>query len=149
MNLVDIYRLLRNAHIRAQSIVDTIPEPLLVLDNTLCVESASRSFYDTFRVSPEETLGRPIYDLGDGQWNIPELRHLLEEVLAKSTAVVDYEVEHNFPSVGRRAMLVSAHRLFQPDGGQPAHAAVGRRCHQEPPARSRIGCAHRRTPASG
>lgn len=115
MNLVDIYRLLRNAHIRAQSIVDTIPEPLLVLDNTLCIESASRSFYDTFRVRQEETLGRPIYELGDGQWNITELRHLLEEVLARSTAVVDYQVEHDFPNIGRRVMLVSAHRLFEPD----------------------------------
>lgn len=115
MNLVDIYRLMRNAHIQAQSIVDTIPEPLLVLDNHFCVESVSRSFYDAFQVSEDETLGRPIYELGDGQWDIPELRLLLEDVLAKSTAVIDYEVEHDFPTIGRRTMLVSAHRLFQPD----------------------------------
>jgi two-component sensor histidine kinase len=115
MNLADIYRLMRNAHIEAQSIVDTIPEPLLVLDNHLCVESVGRSFYDAFQVSQDETLGRSIYDLGDGQWNIPELRHLLEQVLSKSTAVVDYEVVHEFPNIGRRTMLVSAHRLFLPD----------------------------------
>lgn len=115
MNLADIYRLMRNAHIQAQSIVDTIPEPLLVLDNHHCVESVSRSFYDTFQVTQDETLGRPIYDLGDGQWDIPDLRHLLEQVITKSTAVVDYEVVHEFPNIGRRTMLVSAHRLFQPD----------------------------------
>lgn len=115
MNLVDIYRLLRSAHIQAQAIVDTVPEPLLVLDDNLRVESASRSFYEAFQVSPDDTVGRPIYDLGNGQWDIPDLRRLLEEVLAKSAAVVEYEVEHDFPAIGRRTMLVSAHRLFQPD----------------------------------
>lgn len=115
MNLVDIYRLMRNAHIQAQSIIDTIPEPLLVLDDSLRVETASPSFYDTFKVNPDETVGQPIYDLGNGQWDIVDLRLLLDEVLAKSTAVVDYEVEHDFPAIGRRKMLVSAHRLFQPD----------------------------------
>ncbi|TSD90770.1 PAS domain-containing protein [Mycobacterium sp. KBS0706] len=115
MNLVDLYRLMRNAHIQAQSIVDTIPEPLLVLDNSLRVEAVSRSFYDTFQVSEEETVGRPVYELGNGQWDIPDLRRLLEEVAARSTAVVEFEVDHDFPSIGRRTMLVSAHRLFQPD----------------------------------
>jgi two-component sensor histidine kinase len=115
MNLVDIYRLMRNAHIQAQSIVDTIPEPLLVLNDALCVEAVSRSFYDTFQVTEDETIGRLVYDLGNGQWDIPQLRRLFEEVVAKSAAVVDYEVEHDFPGIGQRTMLVSAHRLFQPD----------------------------------
>ncbi|MGF6227814.1 two-component sensor histidine kinase [Inquilinus ginsengisoli] len=115
MNLVDIYRLMRNTHTQAQSIVDKIPEPLLVLDNQLRVESVSRSFYDTFQVSEDDTLGRPIFDLGDGQWNIPDLRHLLEQVITRSTAVVDYEVVHEFANLGWRTMLISAHRLYQPD----------------------------------
>ncbi|PDT43915.1 sensor histidine kinase [Sinorhizobium fredii] len=115
MNLEDLYRLLRNGHVEAQGIIDTVPDPLLVLDQNLCVRSASRSFFTTFRVDRDETIGQHIYDLGDGQWDIPELRRLLEEVIPKSTAVVDYEVEHDFPNIGRRTMLVSAHRLFHPD----------------------------------
>lgn len=115
MNLEDLYRLLRGAHVQAQGIVDTVAHPLLVLDRDLCVESANRAFFQTFHVSRDETLGRPLYDLGDGQWDIPELRRLLDEVIPKSTAVVDYEVSHKFPLVGPRTMLVSARRLFHPD----------------------------------
>ncbi|WP_037422183.1 sensor histidine kinase [Sinorhizobium sp. CCBAU 05631] len=115
MNLEDLYRLLRNGHVEAQGIIDTVPDPLLVLDQNLCVLSASRAFFTTFKVDRDETIGQHIYDLGDGQWDIPELRRLLEEVIPKTTAVVDYEVEHDFPSIGRRTMLVSAHRLFHPD----------------------------------
>lgn len=115
MNLEDLYRLMRNEHVRAQGIVDTVPDPLLVLDRSLCIENASRAFYETFKVSRDETIGRCLYELGDGQWDIPELRRLLEDVIPKSTAVVDYEVAHDFPGIGRRTMLVSAHRLFHAD----------------------------------
>ncbi|MCZ4092515.1 HWE histidine kinase domain-containing protein [Sinorhizobium psoraleae] len=115
MTLEDLYRLLRNGHVQAQGIVDTVPDPLLVLDQNLCVQSASRAFFTTFKVSRAETIGQHIYELGNGQWDIPELRRLLEEVIPKSTAVVDYEVEQDFPSIGPRTMLVSAHRLFHPD----------------------------------
>lgn len=115
MNLDDFYRLMRNGHIQAQGIVDTVPDPLLVLNQELCVESASRAFYQTFKVDRDETIGRRLYELGDGQWDIPELRRLLEVVIPKSAAVIDYEVEHDFPGVGRRTMLVSANRLFHPD----------------------------------
>jgi two-component sensor histidine kinase len=115
VNLEDLYRLLRNEHVQAQGIVDTVPDPLLVLNQDLCVVSASRAFFETFRASRDETLGRPLYELGNRQWDIPELRHLLEEVIPKSTAVIDYEVRHDFPGVGRRTMLLSAHRLFHPD----------------------------------
>jgi len=116
MNLEDIYRLLRNDHLEAQGIIDTVPDPLLLLDQNLCVRTASRAFFKTFKVDRDETIGEHIYDLGNGQWDIPELRRLLEEVIPKSKAVVDYEVEHEFPSIGNRIMLVSAHRLFHPDG---------------------------------
>jgi hypothetical protein len=109
------YRVMRNEHVQAQGIVDTVADPLLVLDRDLCVETASRAFYDTFKVGRDETIGQHLYELGDGQWDIPELRRLLEDVIPKSSAVLDYEVEHDFPGLGRRTMLLSARRLFHPD----------------------------------
>src|SRR5438552_3136618 len=115
MNLEDLYRLLRNAHVQAQGMVDTVPEPLLVLDQNLCVETANRAFFETFKVTRDETIGRPLYDIGSGQWNISELRPLLEEVIPKSTAVIGFEVDGDFPGLGYRNMLVSARRLFHPD----------------------------------
>jgi two-component sensor histidine kinase len=115
MNLEDLYRLLRNGHVQAQGIFDTVADPLLVLDENLCVQSASRAFFATFKVGRDETIGQHLYELGNRQWDIPELRHLLEDVIPKSTAVVDYEVQHQFPGVGQRTMLVSARRLFHPD----------------------------------
>jgi two-component sensor histidine kinase len=115
VNLEDLYRLLRSTHMQAQGIVDTVPDPLLVLDHDLSVVSANRAFFETFLVSRDDTLGRRLYELGDGQWNIPELRRLLEEVIPKSAAVIDYEVQHDFPGVGSRTMLLSARRLFHPD----------------------------------
>jgi len=106
---------LRSSHVQAQGMVDTISEPMLVLDQQLCIESANRSFFETFRVGRDETIGRPLYELGNGQWDIPELRLLLENVVPKSSAVVGYEVSTEFPGIGFRSMLVSARRLFHPD----------------------------------
>jgi two-component sensor histidine kinase len=116
MNMDDLYRLLRTGHIQAQGMVDTVPDPLLVLDRNLCVQNASRAFFETFRVERDETIGRPLYELGDGQWDIPALRRLLEDVIPKATAVINYQVEHEFPRLGRRTMLVTARTLFHPDG---------------------------------
>jgi PAS domain S-box-containing protein len=96
-----------------QTIVDTVREPLLVLDSNLRVTMASRAFYRTFGVSPEDTLENHIYDLGNGQWNIPALRTLLEEVLPKHKAFDDFQVVHEFPSLGRRVMLLNARRLWR------------------------------------
>lgn len=115
VNLEDLYRLLRTAHVQAQSIVDTVHEPLLVLDRDLCVVAASRSFFETFQVGRDETIGRPVYELGNGQWDIPELRHLLEQVIPRSRSVEGFEVEHDFPQLGRRTMQLSARKLFHPD----------------------------------
>ncbi|MBP1882497.1 PAS domain-containing sensor histidine kinase [Sinorhizobium mexicanum] len=115
MNLEDLYRLLRKGHVQAQGIIDTVPDPLIVLDEKLCVMTASRAFFETFKVDRDETIGQHFYELGNRQWDIPELRRLLEEVIPRSSAVVDFEVEHDFPSIGHRTMLVSAHRLFHPD----------------------------------
>jgi PAS domain S-box-containing protein len=95
----------------ADAIVETVREPLLVLDADLHVKLADRAFYQTFKVPPEQTLGRLIYELGDGQWDIPALRKLLEELLPTSSEFNDYQVEHDFPEVGRRTMLLNARRL--------------------------------------
>lgn len=115
MDLEDLYRLLRGAHVQAQGVVDTVRDPLLVLDAQLCVVSANVTFYETFEVGRDDTIGTPLYELGGGQWDIEDLRLLLEKVIPKSAAVTDYEVEAEFPHIGRRTMLVSARRLVHPD----------------------------------
>lgn len=99
----------------ADSIMDTVREPLLVLSADLRVQKANRSFYRTFRVTPEETVGQLIYDLGNQQWDIPWLRKLLEEVLPKDSAFVDFEVDHVFPAIGRKFMLLNARRICGTD----------------------------------
>jgi len=99
----------------ADSIVDTVREPLLVLSADLRVRKANASFYRTFKVTPKETVGQLIYDLGNQQWDIPWLRKLLEEVLPKDTAFDDFEVEHTFPSIGRKFMLLNARRICRED----------------------------------
>ena len=95
----------------AQNIVDTVREPLLILDATLRVRSANRAFYQTFQVSPAETEGRLIYELGNGQWDIPDLRTLLDDIVPKSSFFDDFELEHTFPDIGRRVMLLNARKL--------------------------------------
>lgn len=92
----------------AEDIVETVREPLLVLDSDLRVESANRSFYRAFGVGPRETVRRRVYEIGNRQWDIPRLRELLEEILAKNTTIEDFQVEHNFEQIGRRAMLLNA-----------------------------------------
>src|SRR5215203_1230995 len=96
----------------AMDIVDTVREPLLILDTALRVRSANRAFYQTFHVSAEETENRLIYELGNGQWDIPDLRRLLEDVVPKSSVFNDFELEHTFPAIGRRAMLLNARKLL-------------------------------------
>jgi PAS domain S-box-containing protein len=95
----------------ALNIVDTVREPLLILDATLRVQSANRAFYQTFHVSAEETVDRLIYELGNGQWDIPDLRRLLEDIVPKSSVFNDFELEHTFPIIGRRVMLLNARKL--------------------------------------
>jgi two-component system CheB/CheR fusion protein len=98
----------------SESIVDTIREPLIVLDEDLRVVTASRSFYEVFKVNPEETVGQLIYNLGNKQWDIPKLRELLENILPRQATFDDYEVEHDFPSIGKRNMLLNARRIPDP-----------------------------------
>jgi two-component system CheB/CheR fusion protein len=97
----------------AESIINTIREPLIALDQDLRVVSVSRSFYEVFKVNPEETVGQLIYDLGNKQWNIPKLRELLETILPKRTTFEYYEVEHDFATIGRRIMLLDARQIIR------------------------------------
>ncbi|MBN2120478.1 MAG: sensor domain-containing diguanylate cyclase [Candidatus Omnitrophica bacterium] len=97
----------------AESIVDTVREPLLVLDADLRVISASRSFYQTFKVKLVKTEKHHIYDLGNHQWDIPQLRHLLENIIPKSTSFDEFEVEHTFPNIGKRIMLLNARKIYR------------------------------------
>jgi len=103
---------LREAHEYAQGIVDTVREPLVVLDADLRVISANRSFYRAFKVTAEETKGQLIYEFGNRQWDIPELRELLEQILPENTKFDDFRVEHEFPALGRRVMLLNARRIY-------------------------------------
>jgi chemotaxis protein methyltransferase CheR len=95
-----------------EAIVDTVREPLIVLDDALRVVVASRSFYRAFDATRQETEGRPLYELGDGQWNIPGLRTLLEEIIPRHTTIEAYEVEKDFPTIGHRTMLLNARKVF-------------------------------------
>jgi two-component system CheB/CheR fusion protein len=109
----------KRAHEYASGIVATVRAPLLVLDPELRVRTANPAFYQTFEVTPESTEGQLLYELGNGQWNIPALRRLLEEVLPLDQNVVDFEVDHEFEQIGRRIMLLNARRLIAP-GGPPS-----------------------------
>jgi two-component system CheB/CheR fusion protein len=123
--LVDIDALKRSeqavtaARDYAASIVETVREPLLVLDGELRVERANRSFYHTFRVAPAGTVGKSIFELGNRQWDIPRLRILLDEILSKHTTMENFEVEHDFEQLGRRSMLLNARRIEDPAGKPP------------------------------
>jgi signal transduction histidine kinase/CHASE3 domain sensor protein len=105
--------LTEKARVYAENIVDTVRKPLLVLDAGLRVHSANRSFYQMFQVTPQHTEGKPLYELGNGQWDIPALRPLLAEILPQHTSFQDFEVEEDFPGIGRRTMLLSARKLFR------------------------------------
>jgi len=100
-----------------ESIVETIREPLIVLTPDLKVISANRSFYETFQVAPEETEGRFIFDVGNHQWDIPALRELLEEIIPQNTHFNNFEVDHAFPHIGRKRMLLNARRICREGKG--------------------------------
>src|SRR6478672_880889 len=102
----------------AQGIVDTVREPVLVLDNELRVIAASRSFYSAFKVAPNDTQGRLLYALGDGQWDIPKLRVLLEKIIPEKGVMEGYEVEHEFPGLGLRTMWLNARQVTYKEGAE-------------------------------
>ena len=113
----EVFAGIENGRALAQAIVDTVREPLLVLDQDLRVVAASRSFYMTFHVNRQETQGRLLYALGDGQWDIPALRALLEKIVPEHGELEGYEVEHEFPGSGRRVMLLNAREVFYEGNG--------------------------------
>jgi chemotaxis protein methyltransferase CheR len=115
---------IRDACALAQGIVDTVHEPVLVLDKSMRVIAASRSFYSAFKVRPEETQGQHLYTLGDGQWDVPQLRVLLEKIIPKHRMIDGYDVEHDFPHLGLRTMRLNARQVFY-EGGADTTILLG------------------------
>ncbi|HEX8202264.1 MAG TPA: PAS domain S-box protein, partial [Isosphaeraceae bacterium] len=111
-------RAAREALDHAGEIIESLREPFVVLDENLTIKTANASFYRTFHACRGETEGRFIHDLGNGQWDIPRLRELLGETIPRTISVQDFEVEHDFPVLGRRSMLLNARR-FPPEGDHP------------------------------
>lgn len=105
---------LADAQTLALAIVDTLPEPFVVLDDSLRVLAASRCFYEHFKEDPAKARGRPFFELGDGQWDMPALRMLIETIIPEHTSMDNFEVEHDFLHLGRRTMLLNA-RLVRYD----------------------------------
>lgn len=112
VSFVDITEI-KDAQLYAESIVDTVRHPLVILNSSLTVKSANQAFFDTFEVARENTIGKLIYNLGNGQWNIPKLRKLLETIIPENTNFEDYLIEHNFPDIGHRKMLLNAQKIKQ------------------------------------
>ncbi len=104
----------------AESIIETVREPLIVLDAHLRVKTANRAFYKVFKVSPENAKGKFIYDFGNHQWDNPKLRKLLEEIIPMNNLFQDFEIDHEFPIIGRRIMLLNARRIYREDIGTQA-----------------------------
>lgn len=101
----------------AENIVETVHNPLVVLGSDLKILTANHSFYDFFKVMPEETIDHFIYDLGNRQWDIPGLRDLFEKILPNDTVFNGYEVEHDFPGIGRKTILLNAREIFRENIG--------------------------------
>ncbi|WP_431302649.1 PAS domain-containing protein [Sediminicoccus sp. BL-A-41-H5] len=112
--LQDLYTMLCDGHVQAQGVMDTLPIPVVVLDIDFQVTVVNPAFLKVFGVTAAETLGQPLFALGNGQWDIPELRHLLTEVIPRATAVLDFSVSHDFPGIGPRTILVGARRMEAP-----------------------------------
>lgn len=108
---------IKEAREYAEDIVETVPSPLVVLSSDLKILTANYSFYDSFKVTPEETIGHFIYDLGNRQWDIPRLRVLFEEILPNDTVFNGYEVEHDFPGIGRKTIVLNAREIFRKNIG--------------------------------
>ena len=99
-----------------KTVVDVVREPVLILDKEYRVMAANESFYRTFRVEPKDTEHQVIYKLGNGQWDIPDLRKLLEDILPKNSFFKGFEVSHDFPFIGRKVMILNARQIhFQED----------------------------------
>lgn len=98
-----------------RTVADNVREPFLILDRNLNVIAGNESFYDTFQVRPKDTENRLFFELGTGEWNAPELRELLEDVLPENTFFKGFQVDHYFPKVGRKVMMLNARRIYPQD----------------------------------
>jgi PAS domain S-box-containing protein len=113
---------IRNAELErdyAEAIVETVREPLVVLDSDLRVLTANRSFYKIFHVNKKETEHKLIYQLGNGQWNHPKLRFFLEDILPQKSFFQDFEIEHDFPVIGKRVVLLNGRKIIQKKYNEP------------------------------
>lgn len=106
-----VERLWEKSWVYIKTVVDVVREPILILDKDLLVMAANESFYRLFQVEAKETEGKIVYELGNGQWDIPALRKLLEEILPGSTFFKGFEVTHEFPAIGRKAMILNARQI--------------------------------------
>ncbi len=103
-----------------KTVVDVVREPVLILNKDLCVMAANEPFYRTFQVDVKDTEHTLVYKLGNGQWNIPSLRKLLEDILPKNTFFKGFEVAHDFPAIGRKIMILNARQIhFKEDTAFP------------------------------
>lgn len=102
-----------------RTVVDTLREPFLILDENLKVISANKTFYSFFQVKPKDTEGKRVYDLGNGQWNIRKLKILLEDILPKNTHFEDFKVEHTFPKIGKKVIILNARRIYKTGEERP------------------------------
>src|SRR5271155_1908020 len=102
--------------VNQEDLVETIREGILVLEPDLTIRFANRSFYETFAAAADHTVGRKLHEIGDGQWDIPELRSSLEAVISGQTTIESFEVDHFFPSIGRRTMVLNARKVYRPGG---------------------------------
>jgi len=124
INIIDITEVKRvqmiadDAGAYAESVVETVREPLLVLDGDFRVVSGNKAFYETFRIPRHESEGVSVYELGSGQWDIPELRELLEKIIPEKSSFQDFRIEHDFPEIGHRVLALNARRIEQ-KGGRP------------------------------
>jgi len=95
-----------------KTVVDVVREPIIILDKEFKVMAANESFYRTFQVESRDTEGKTVYQLGNGQWNIPALKKLLEDILPKNTFFKGFEVSHNFPIIGKKIMILNARQIY-------------------------------------
>ncbi len=109
-------RLWEESWIYIKTVVDIVRDPILILDKDLCVMAANEPFYRTFQVDVKDTEKKLVYELGNGQWDIPELRKLLEDILPKNTFFKGFEVAHEFPSIGRKVMILNARQIHFKEG---------------------------------
>jgi len=117
-------RLIVEEHEHAESIIRTVPNPLVILTADLHLQSANEAFYRTFKISPGESKGRSFFQLDHGSWNLPQLRRLLEDIIPKNSSFNDFEVTHHFKKIGHRSLLLNARCLIK-SGGKPNEILIG------------------------